>query len=128
MRLFLILSLFIITPFAQKAEAGEPYACGAPLITDEDADARMPTETGGRCDIHDRRFAYREQALKMQELLKERQENYAAPRRQIEEQYREKLEALNRERSANSDEESFITAEEGFDEAFEELDEMVESE
>lgn len=106
MRILVVLSLLIVIPFFSTAQAGEPYACGVPVKTG-DIDARMPTETGGRCDIHDRRFAYREEALKLQDLMRERQKNYAAPRSQIEQQYRERLEALNQERGSPSDYDSY---------------------
>ncbi len=128
MRIFLLLSVFIIVPFLSQAQAGEPYTCGVPIITGEDIDARMPTETGGRCDFHVRRFAYREEALKLQELIKQRQHNYAAPRSKIEAQYREQLKALNAQRGDESSSDSYMTAEEDMDEAFDDLDEMSESE
>lgn len=113
MRIVLILSFLVVIPFISTAHAGEPYGCGVPLVTGEDSDAKMPTETGGRCDIHDRRFTYREEGLKMQQLIKDRQENYMAPHKQIKDQYREKLEALNQERGTPSDIDSYDDAEPG---------------
>ena len=105
MRLFILLtSVLVISALPNTAHAGEPYECGVPEITGESVHARMPTETGGRCDIHDRRFAYREEAIKLRELMKERQENYAEPRSIIHENYSKKLKALNEERGSDSDE------------------------
>ena len=120
MRILIFLSLLAVIPFFNAAQAGEPYECGVPLITDEDVDAKMPTETGGRCDIHDRRFAYREEALKMKALLNERQRNYAAPRTQIEKQYKERLEALNQERGSPSDYDSYDEFEPDNEDSYEE--------
>ncbi len=111
MRTLFILSLLVVIPLL-PAHAGEPYECGVPLVTGEDPDARMPEETGGRCDIHDRRFTYREEALKMKELIKKRQENYAAPKRQIKAQYEERLEALNAQRGSSSDDGPYELVEE----------------
>lgn len=102
--LVFLTSVFIVSTFSGTAIAGEPYECGVPEITGESIHARMPTETGGRCDIHDRRFAYREEAIKLRELMQERQENYAEPRSIIHENYNEKLKALNEQRGSGSDE------------------------
>ena len=56
--------------------------------------------------------------MKMKQLIKERQENYMEPHRQIKEQYREKLEALNQERGTPSDIDSYDDAEPSPDDSY----------
>jgi hypothetical protein len=78
------------------AFAGEVVSCGTPAPPDMIA---TPAD-GNYCDFYQRQLAYREQTLKQQELTRQRQETFAAPRRQALEQYRKDLEALNATRGA----------------------------
>ncbi len=88
----LSLVAFFITP--TSAISGELRACGVPDHVE------IPTETEGYCDIHQRRFAYREKAIKLKEQMQARAENFAAPRRQALEQYEKDVQALNEIRTS----------------------------
>ncbi|MEM7650748.1 MAG: hypothetical protein AAF204_01540 [Pseudomonadota bacterium] len=94
MRLILSLAFIAITFPSAFAQAQESEFCGVP------DPAAMDTEALGHCDIYQRQLAYREEALKLQELMKERQENFAAPRREAIKRYEEDMKALNEERSS----------------------------
>jgi len=96
MRYFFLLPALLIIFTSPEAVSGELVACGVPESYD------LPTETENYCNFHQRRFAYREEAMKLKEQLKERQENFAAPRRQAREQYEENWEALNQQRSSTA--------------------------
>ena len=94
MRAFLIISFLLTGLWSMNASAGEIYSCGAPR------EYNLPTETEGFCDFHQRRIAYREQALKLKEQLRERQESFAAPRLETLRLYNEELDALNEQRGS----------------------------
>ena len=96
MRTFIISSLFIVILGVSPASAQESEFCGVP---DE---AALDTEAGTHCDIYQRQLAYREEAIKMDALMKERQENFAAPRREALKRYEADIEALNNERSSDN--------------------------
>ncbi len=94
MRALLILPLTFITLAIFPANAQESAFCGAPK------EASLDTKAEGHCDLFQRQFAYRDESLKLNELMKERQENFAAPRRAALEQYEEGLKDLNATRGS----------------------------
>lgn len=85
--LLLALALLITAP----AFAGEPVACGVP------EDASLSTEIPDYCNIHDRRFAYRDEDKKFKALIEERRVNYNAPREEALKAYNSNLEAYYKE-------------------------------
>jgi len=97
MRIFLftltILTNFIFISSANAQETSE--SCGVPSAVDINTDA-LP-----HCDIYHRQFAYREEALKLEKKMKERQENFAAPRREALKRYEEDMKKLNTERGSD---------------------------
>lgn len=108
-RFFLILNLFALALFlagTSAVQAGEPVACGVPAEADMDTEPR----DADYCNIHERRFAYREQAIKLKQQIQERAENYHAPKRAAHEQYIKDLKALNERRGTGMDENQDETA------------------
>ncbi|MEZ5814567.1 MAG: hypothetical protein R3E13_07630 [Alphaproteobacteria bacterium] len=79
-----------------ESHAQESKFCGTP------APAALDTKAEAHCDIYQRQLAYREKALKMDTLMKERQENFAAPRREAIKRYEADMEALNATRSSDN--------------------------
>ncbi|MCB9983825.1 MAG: hypothetical protein H6861_09180 [Rhodospirillales bacterium] len=97
MRFIISVFFVIILSFASTpAQAGDVYACGVP------DSVNVPSETEGFCDIHQRRFAYREEYLKMREQMQVRAENFAAPRREALEQYKKDLQVLDEIRTSEN--------------------------
>ncbi len=94
MRTILISSFFVLALTISGAHAQESTFCGIP------DPAALNTEAEPHCDIYQRQLAYREEALKMDSLMKQRQENFAAPRREALKRYQEDMDALNAERSS----------------------------
>lgn len=93
MRILLISLLLIGTSTIVHAQDTSEF-CGLP------EPAELNTAAQPHCDIYQRQFAYREEALKLRELMEERQENYARPRREAIERYEKDLEELNKQRSS----------------------------
>ena len=91
MRLFILLSLMIFT--AAPAIAADVVPCGQPVPS-----GMNTTVSENYCDIHQRRIDYYREDKKFKAELKERQENYNAPRAQAMEKYRQAIEELNAER------------------------------
>ena len=89
MRYLLLLPL--VLGFSMPSIAQDTYNCGIPVEENISPDA-LPY-----CDMHQRRLAYREEAIKLEKQMKERAENFAAPRRAALEQYQRDIEALNQE-------------------------------
>lgn len=79
-----------------ESHAQESRFCGTPTP------AALDTKAETHCDIYQRQLAYREEALKMDALMKERQENFAAPRREALKRYEADMEALNATRSSDN--------------------------
>lgn len=78
------------------ASAGEAVACGAP------ASVTMSTEAQDYCNLHQRRFAYREENTKLRGQMDERRENYYAPQSSGIKSYEAELEALNEGRGGTA--------------------------
>jgi hypothetical protein len=118
MRFVLFILALVIAP--TTVMAGEVKACGTPTKADMKA---MPQDAN-YCDIYQRQLAYRVENMKQRSLIGERQENYAAPRREALEQYAQDIEKMNAERGVSeaSAETSALT-----DEAME-LEMMIASE
>lgn len=76
------------------ASAGEVVVCGVPEA------AEMDTAGKDYCNLYQRRFAYREEAMKLRQKIHERRENYHAPQSSAVRAYEADLEALNAERGA----------------------------
>jgi len=93
MRLFtLILSLLVLSAPA----LAEVEQCGVP------ADAELSTTPNTAfCDIYQRQLAYRIEANQFREMINERNEAFAAPRRAAYEQYKAELKAIEGEREFN---------------------------
>lgn len=97
MRLFLaVLSISILTlAHTAKAQDSSEF-CGLPSKTE------FSTDTVAHCDIYQRQLAYREEALKLEKLMEERQENFASPRREALKRYKEDMKELNAERDSTT--------------------------
>lgn len=88
--LLLTFTLMIVT--APANAQGSVVQCGVP------EDAIVETDpTNEFCDIYQRQFAHKESLNKLKQDLKQRQENFAKPRKQAYEQYRKDLEAMHNE-------------------------------
>ena len=100
MRFLLALSfLIVLFSFTAPADAGEVVACGAPTKADMITQPYDPNY----CNFYDRQIAYREEKLKQAELIRQRQEIYAAPRRAAREQYEKQVEAMNAQRGSSAE-------------------------
>ena len=82
-----ILSLSIV--LLSSNSHAQIEACGVP------EDPTIKTEATEYCDMHQRRFAYRESRKEFKEILDERRENYQAPQREIKAQYERDLKSLH---------------------------------
>lgn len=85
------------------ASAEEPVFCGLPTAADLDMKPVGNSEDGNFCDIHSRRIAYRNEAVKLKDQMQQRAERFAAPRQAAYQNYLEDLEALNEERGTYSE-------------------------
>jgi hypothetical protein len=89
MRLLFLALLLSIVPLS--VQAGEVVACGVPNAVD------MLTEvTADYCDIHQRRFAYRVEALAHKQQIEDRAANYVAPQIEALKRYEADFEGLER--------------------------------
>ena len=95
MRTILLSSLALIALSIPAAHAQTSEFCGVP------APADLDTQAEPHCDIYQRQLSYREEALKLEALMEERQDNFAAPRREALERYEADIKALNAERSSD---------------------------
>ena len=92
MRFFtLILALMLIS---SPAFAGIEQ-CGVPV------DAELGAPDTEFCDIYQRQLAYRIEANKFREMINERNEAFAAPRKAARAQYEADLKAIESERKFN---------------------------
>ncbi len=74
----------------KSADAAEIVECGA--ATTYEIETQSPVNA---CDIYTRQLAYRDEALKLREQIKERSTNFAKPIRTLKKQYDKDLEALH---------------------------------
>lgn len=88
MRIFPVLLLIAFLTLPNIANA-QIEACGVPQ------DPTMETEATEYCNMHERRFAYRESREEFKSILNERRENYQAPQREIKAQYQRDLKTLH---------------------------------
>lgn len=97
--LFTFLTAFCLAAFFSPwshAETGEPVHCGDP------DPAELRADPGDDfCDIYARKFAYRGEDIKFYHMLKERRENYNAPREAAWQAYKQQIESG--QASANSE-------------------------
>ena len=96
----------MISPSSPAAVASAFNVFGAYAQTSEFCGvpdpAALDTEATPHCDIYQRQLSYREEALKLEALMEERQENFAAPRREALKRYEEDMKALNETRSSEN--------------------------
>ena len=94
--LFSTLLLLALGIYGSNTHAGEPEFCGTPK------DVNISTEATPFCDIHNRRLAYRKEAIKLKEQMNERARNFAEPRKVAYERYLENVQKLNDERASDA--------------------------
>lgn len=89
-RFLIIIALTFILPASAQAEQGV-YQCGEPVEGDIETDPGFSF-----CDIYQRQLAFKDVRDRLSRQLRERQENFAEPRRQAYEAYQRDLKALHR--------------------------------
>lgn len=77
---------------AGSASMHEPFSCGAPI---EELPFEEHKDHFEMCDFYSRQIGYKAKADAFYEKLVRRQENFAAPRRAIEEKYRADIRNLH---------------------------------
>lgn len=87
--LFVASFSFFATP-AFSQSTGEIRQCGTPEEYDLETDPGFVV-----CDIYQRQLQYKPVADKLKQQLKERQANFAEPRRRAYEQYQKDLQAMH---------------------------------
>ena len=97
--LFAIPALIVFLAFTAPANAVDSVSCGAPTKADMITEPYDPHY----CNFYDRQLAYREEKLKQGELIRQRQEIYAAPRRAALAQYQKEVEAMNAGRGSSAE-------------------------
>lgn len=97
MRFFIsFLSVAVFLGLPASVSAGEPIACGVP------ESVGVATEAQDYCNLHQRRFAYREEREKLRQQIDERRENYYAPQNSALKAYDAELETLNEGRGGTA--------------------------
>lgn len=102
-KLVLIASVFVCAfGLSDTAQAGEIVQCGTP------ADVHVETPDFTYCDIHDRRFAYKEKAQILQQEMLTRQQAFSDVRRRAIEAYKAKEDKINNLAEVGSEEDTAV--------------------